>query len=135
MRHPVRAAGWLTLYVLLAIAPLPLSLIDLDPGRGFWVNLSVALGFVALSLMGLQFVLAARFVRATTTFGIDPARALALLEQGQKQPRRLGQPEEVDLHDRPQPLRGAVGERAAGADAGVIDEDVQATEVPDRGIE
>src|ERR1700712_5569781 len=71
MRHPVRAAGWLTLYVLLAIAPLPLSLINLDPGRGFWVNLSVALGFVALSLMGLQFVLAARFVRATTTFGID----------------------------------------------------------------
>ena len=71
MRHPVRAAGWLTLYILLALAPLPLSLINLDPGRGFWVNLSVALGFVALSLMGLQFVLAARFVRATTTFGID----------------------------------------------------------------
>lgn len=71
MRHPVRAAGWLTLYVLLAVAPLPLSLINLDPGRGFWVNSSVAFGFVALSLMGLQFVLAARFVRATTTFGID----------------------------------------------------------------
>ena len=45
-------------YLLLAIAPLPLSLISLDPGRGFWVNLSVALGFCGLALMGLQFVLA-----------------------------------------------------------------------------
>ena len=71
MNHPVRAAMWLVIYLLLAVAPLPLSLINLDPGRGFWVNFSVALGFVALSLMGLQFVLAARFVRATTTFGID----------------------------------------------------------------
>ncbi|MTD15249.1 oxidoreductase [Nakamurella sp. YIM 132087] len=71
MRHPVRAVVWSLVYVLLAIAPLPLSLVNLDPGRGFWVNLSVALGFVGLSLMGLQFVLAARFVRATTTFGID----------------------------------------------------------------
>lgn len=58
-------------YLVLAIAPLPLSLISLDPGRGFWVNLSVALGFCGLALMGLQFVLAARFVRATETFGID----------------------------------------------------------------
>ena len=61
----------MAVYLILAIAPLALSLISLDPGRGFWVNLSVALGFVGLALMGLQFVLAARFVRATTTFGID----------------------------------------------------------------
>lgn len=71
MTHPIRAAAWLLVYVLLALAPLALCLIDLDPGRGIWVNFSVALGFVALSLMGLQFVLAARFVRATTTFGVD----------------------------------------------------------------
>lgn len=71
MQHPVRAASWLVVYLLVAVGPLPLSLINLDPGRGFWVNFSVALGFVALSLMGLQFVLAAQFVRATTTFGID----------------------------------------------------------------
>ena len=61
----------MAVYLILTIAPLALSLISLDPGRGFWVNLSVALGFVGLALMGLQFVLAARFVRATTTFGID----------------------------------------------------------------
>jgi len=61
----------MALYLILAIAPLALSLITLDPCRGFWVNLSVALGFVGLALMGLKFVLAARFVRAITTFGID----------------------------------------------------------------
>jgi predicted ferric reductase len=61
----------MAVYLLLAIGPLPLSLISLDPGRGFWVNFSVALGFVGLALMGLQFVLAARFVRATSTFGFD----------------------------------------------------------------
>src|SRR5215218_6758783 len=41
------------------------------PGRGFLVDLSVALGFLALSVMGLQFALAARFSRATAPFGID----------------------------------------------------------------
>ena len=71
MRSPTRAAAWLVLYVVLAVAPLGFSLKQLDPGRGVWVNLSVGLGFLGLSLMGLQFVLAARFVRATQTFGID----------------------------------------------------------------
>ena len=73
MHKPVRAAAWVALYVVLAVAPLPLSMINLDPGRGIWVNFSVALGFIGLSLMGLQFVLVARFVNATTTFGFDRA--------------------------------------------------------------
>jgi predicted ferric reductase len=71
MRTQLRAGAWVVLYLVLAVAPLPLSLINLDPGRGLWVNFSVALGFLTLSLMGLQFVLAARFVRATRTFGFD----------------------------------------------------------------
>lgn len=71
VRNPVRAAAWVAAYVLLALAPLILSLIQLDPGRGFWVNVSVAAGFVGLSLMGLQFVLAARSVRVTGIFGPD----------------------------------------------------------------
>lgn len=71
MRNPITAAGWLMLYVVLATAPLALSLIDMDPGRGFWVNVSVGLGFIGLALMGLQFVLAARFVLATEAFGYD----------------------------------------------------------------
>lgn len=71
MRQPIRAAVWVAAYLLLALAPLVLSLIQLDPGRGFWVNLSIAAGFVGLSLMGLQFVLAARSVQVTGVFGPD----------------------------------------------------------------
>jgi predicted ferric reductase len=71
MRDAARAAGWLIVYLVLALAPLALALIQLDPGRGFWVNFSVALGFVGLALLGLQFALAARSSRATTPFGID----------------------------------------------------------------
>lgn len=66
-----RVVAWRLGYLTLALAPLALCLIDLDPGRGFWVNLSVAAGFVALSLLGLQFLLAARWPRATTPFGAD----------------------------------------------------------------
>ncbi|GAB2928592.1 ferric reductase-like transmembrane domain-containing protein [Rhodococcus aerolatus] len=61
-----------TLYVLVAVGPLLLSLIQLDPGRGFWVNLSVAFGFVGLSLMGLQFVIASRTVQVSTRGGVLP---------------------------------------------------------------
>lgn len=50
------------LYALLAIAPLPLALWRHDEaGRGFWIELGVALGFVGLAMMGLQFALTARF--------------------------------------------------------------------------
>src|SRR3954470_4538202 len=66
-----RAAGWLAAHVFLGLAPLGLCFTEVRPGRGFAVNLSVALGFVALSVLGLQFALAARFSRATAPFGID----------------------------------------------------------------
>ena len=36
-----------------AIAPLVLAWSGMEPGRGFLVDFSVALGFVGLSLMGL----------------------------------------------------------------------------------
>ncbi len=71
MRSPIRGAMWVIGYILIALAPLILSLVQLDPGRGFWVNLSVAAGFVGLSLMGLQFLLAARSVQVTGVFGPD----------------------------------------------------------------
>ena len=71
-RHrAVRLWGWRAAYTLITVGPLLLALVDLDPGRGVWVNLSVAAGFVALALMGLQFVLAARWPRAVTPFGAD----------------------------------------------------------------
>lgn len=60
-----------TAFGLVTLGPLLLSLVQLDPGRGFWVNLSVAAGFVALALLGLQFVIAARWARVITPFGAD----------------------------------------------------------------
>lgn len=69
---PAAALGRAALYVLVVVGPLLLSLIQLDPGRGFWVNLSVAFGFVGLSLMGLQFVIASRTVQVSTRGGVLP---------------------------------------------------------------
>lgn len=65
----VRVTCWILVYFVVAVAPLPLGLIQLDPGRGFWVNFSVALGFVGLALLGLQFVLVARSVRVMGDVG------------------------------------------------------------------
>jgi predicted ferric reductase len=67
----VRRAGWLVVHVLVALAPLSLCLAQPKPGRGFMVDFSVALGFLALSVLGLQFALAARFSRSSAPFGID----------------------------------------------------------------
>jgi predicted ferric reductase len=66
-----RRAAWLVVHLLLAVAPLALCFTQVRPGRGFLVDLSVALGFVALSVLGLQFALAARFSRSSAPFGID----------------------------------------------------------------
>jgi predicted ferric reductase len=66
-----RKAGWLSMHLLIAAAPLALCVPQIQPGRGFVIDLSVALGFVALSVLGLQFALAARFSRSSAPFGID----------------------------------------------------------------
>jgi predicted ferric reductase len=64
-------AGWVAAYTVLAILPLPLGFISLDPGRGFWINFSVALGFVGLSMFGLQFAIAARSFAIVHPVGMD----------------------------------------------------------------
>jgi predicted ferric reductase len=66
-----RRLAWLGLHLLIALAPLALCLAQVKPGRGFVVDFSVGLGFVALSVLGLQFALAARFSRSSAPFGID----------------------------------------------------------------
>ena len=53
------------------IAPLVLAWSGMEPWRGFPIDFSVALGFVCLSLMGLQFLVAARFRSVTAPFGMD----------------------------------------------------------------
>ncbi len=73
VRRRSRAAFaiWVALYALLVVLPLPLALIRLDPGRGFWINLSVAFGFVGLAMFGLQFVMVARSFVVVHPVGMD----------------------------------------------------------------
>lgn len=65
-------AFWVGLYLIVALAPLALVFIGpTPPGRDFWRELSVALGFVGLSTMGLQFAVTARCRRLANPYGID----------------------------------------------------------------
>ena len=70
-KRAVQATFRVLVYLAVTIAPLVLAWSGMEPGRGFLINLSVALGFVGLSLMGLQFVIAARFQSVAAPFGID----------------------------------------------------------------
>ncbi|TVQ32279.1 MAG: oxidoreductase [Phycisphaeraceae bacterium] len=62
----------LALYTLAVLAPLAVVLVGpLPEGRGFWIELSIALGFIGLAMMGAQFALTARFRRISTLYGQD----------------------------------------------------------------
>ncbi len=63
---------WITLYLLLVLTPVALMLVPPVPsGRGFWLELSVALGFIGLTQIAVQFILIARFKKVTAPYGID----------------------------------------------------------------
>ncbi len=63
---------WFGVYLALVLAPLAVLLLEAEPpGTGFQWDLAIALGFAGLAMMGVQFVLTARFRRATAPFGID----------------------------------------------------------------
>lgn len=67
-----KAIIWVGVYLALVLTPLALLLIGpTPPGSGFWVDLSIALGYAAMAMMGVQFILTARFQRASAPFGID----------------------------------------------------------------
>lgn len=67
-----RAIVWIGLYVAVGVAPLVLALLgDRPPGRDLVTEISVGLGFVGLSVMGLQFVLIGRFRAVAGAFGDD----------------------------------------------------------------
>lgn len=70
-KRAVQATFLVLVYLAVTIAPLVLAWSGMEPGRGFLIDFSVALGFVGLSLMGLQFVVAARFQSVAAPFGID----------------------------------------------------------------
>jgi predicted ferric reductase len=72
MKPTLQAAFWLGAYLVAVTAPLFVLLAGpVPPGGGFWWDLAMALGFAALAMMGVQFLLTARFRRATAPFGID----------------------------------------------------------------
>ncbi len=61
-RRSLQGILWITLYVLLRLAPLFLLLVaPTPPGRGSWCEFSVALGFAGLAMMRIQFEPTSRF--------------------------------------------------------------------------
>jgi predicted ferric reductase len=68
----VRAVFWVIAYLGAVLSPLVFAVIGAShPDHGFWTNFSVALGFVGLAMMGLEFVLVARFKPLAAPFGED----------------------------------------------------------------
>jgi predicted ferric reductase len=62
---------WSMGYLLALALPLFAAYIHRPPGRGFWIEFGVGLGFVGMALMGVQFVLTARFRKVSSPFGTD----------------------------------------------------------------
>ncbi len=68
----VRAVFWVIAYLGAVLSPLVFAVIGAShPDHGFWTNFSVALGFVGLAMMGLEFALVARFRPVAAPFGQD----------------------------------------------------------------
>jgi predicted ferric reductase len=63
---------WIGLYLIVALVPVFMMMFAPHPsGRPFLLELSVALGFVGLTQIAIQFALIARFRRVTAPYGID----------------------------------------------------------------
>ena len=68
----VQGILWIGVYLLVTLAPLFILLAGPRPaGREFWRDLSVGLGFCGLAMLGLQFVLTARFKVIKAPYGSD----------------------------------------------------------------
>ncbi|MEU1204202.1 ferric reductase-like transmembrane domain-containing protein [Nocardia sp. NPDC005825] len=72
MRLAIRGGAWIGLYLAASAVPLVFAVVGpVDGGRGFLTEFSVALGFVGMSMLGLQFALVARFQAVAAPFGED----------------------------------------------------------------
>jgi predicted ferric reductase len=72
MRRLVYGMFWILAYLILTLLPIFVMMVDMTrPGRDFWTEFSVALGFLGLAMMGLQFIMTARFPGVTSPYGID----------------------------------------------------------------
>ncbi|MBO1751734.1 ferric reductase-like transmembrane domain-containing protein [Actinotalea sp. BY-33] len=65
-------AAWFMLYLLVTVGPLLVAVTaNPPPGRDLWTEISVGLGFVGLSMLGLQFAVVSRFSAVNAPFGLD----------------------------------------------------------------
>ena len=73
MTSPIAiAAFWIGIYLVITLLPLLILLFYAPPeSRGFWIEFSVALGFIGLAMMALQFALTARINRIEASYGVD----------------------------------------------------------------
>lgn len=72
MKSPAKAALWIAFYLFMIFSPLIIILVAPRPaGREFWREFAVGLGFIGLSLMGLQFVPTARLPFLCCVFPMD----------------------------------------------------------------
>jgi predicted ferric reductase len=72
MTLAVRAVVWVIAYLGAVLSPLVFAVIGASQlDHGFWTDFSVALGFVGLAMMGLEFALVARFRPLAAPFGQD----------------------------------------------------------------
>lgn len=63
---------WLTIYLLLSLAPLAIAFWgDLPDYRSFWTEFAVVLGFIGLGMFALQFVFSGRLKQIVPTYGMD----------------------------------------------------------------
>ena len=72
VKRYLQGAFWIILYLILTLAPLFLLLISpVPPGRGFWREFSVGLGFAGLAMLCLQFAITSRYKRMKAPYGSD----------------------------------------------------------------
>ncbi|MHB0939086.1 MAG: ferredoxin reductase family protein [Armatimonadota bacterium] len=63
---------WVIGFIIVVLSPLFVLLaVPSPPGRGFWVEFSVALAYAGLAMVGVQMLLTARIRRLSSPFGID----------------------------------------------------------------
>ncbi|MDH4164532.1 MAG: hypothetical protein OEW15_17860 [Nitrospirota bacterium] len=69
----VQGMIWTGIYFALLVATLIVLLAGTPPAsRGFWRELSAALGYAGMAVLGVQFALTARFRRAAANSTIGP---------------------------------------------------------------
>jgi predicted ferric reductase len=72
MNRTIVGAFWLVAYLIVIVLPLVVVMLPPTPSaKPFWVEFSLALGFVGLVQIAVQFVLVARYTAVTVPYGID----------------------------------------------------------------